>query len=476
MPSETEVYSSWVGLAYVFNLIVGTGALTLPEGFASAGWFLSTILIILLCFISFVCVTFVIESIACANATIRWHQIQSHKIDESENEDMDCIMDNVNEETAIMNNGRIRRKDFSLNTKVELCEMSDVFMNKTLRFFFYTILCIYLLGDLSIYTAALSKTLVDLSCDTSNDTHFNTEKCWVKLSLHKIDVYRIYVLLVAILIGPFTYFNVQKTKYLQMCTLVMRWTAFIIMVTLAIFKIYEYGPQGHPRASNIKGIPTLIGSSVYSFMCHHSIPNLIAPFSNKDHISLKLGFDMILICIFYILLSITGVFAFQNIQDLYTLNFIPEHANTSTFFMNIIYYFLGAFPLFTLSTSFPIIAITLQNNLKSLILEKNASYNFFVRKLFFPTVVILPPIFIALTTHNLKKLVEVTGSYPGVFVQYIFPVILAYSARKSCLKTFGIVENSYSSPFKGKFWLILVLAWAVICIGFETYNFIVKYS
>ncbi|XP_045462797.1 transmembrane protein 104 homolog [Harmonia axyridis] len=476
MPSETEVYSSWVGLAYVFNLIVGTGALTLPEGFASAGWFLSTVLLVLLCFISFVCVTFVIESIACANATIRWRHIQSHKIDESENEISESDEDHINEETAIVSNGRTRRKNYNLDTKVELCEMSDVFMNKTSRILFYTILSIYLLGDLSIYTAALSKTLVDLSCDTSNDTYFNTERCWSNFDFHKIDVYRMYVLFIALLIGPFTYFNIQKTKYLQMCTLMMRWTAFVIMISLAVFRISEYGPQGHPRASNMKEIPTLIGSSVYSFMCHHSIPNLIAPFSNKQHISLKLGVDMTIICVFYILLSITGVFAFQNVQDLYTLNFIPEHANNSTFFMNIVYYFLGAFPLFTLSTSFPIIAITLQNNLKSLVLDRNTTYGFFVRRLLFPTVVILPPVFIALTTHNLKKLVEVTGSYPGVFVQYVFPVFLAYSARKFCRRTFGNVENRFSSPFRGNFWFVLVLAWAVVCMGFETYNFIVKYS
>ncbi|KAL3284212.1 hypothetical protein HHI36_018376 [Cryptolaemus montrouzieri] len=331
MSTETEVYSSWVGLAYVFNLIVGTGALTLPEGFASAGWFLSMVLIVLLCFVSFVCVTYVIESIACANATIRWRHIQSHKIDESENEEIVSENEHISEEIAIVNNGRTRKRDFNLNTKVELCEMSDVFMNKTVRALFYTILCMYLLGDLSIYTAALSKTLVDLSCNTSNDTYFNSEKCWTSYNLYKIDVYRIYVILIALLIGPFTFFNVQKTKYLQMCTLVMRWTAFLIMVTLAVFKISEYGPQGHPRASDIKGIPTLIGSSVYSFMCHHSIPNLIAPFSNKQHIFLKLGVDMIMICVFYILLSITGVFAFQDIQDLYTLNFIPEHLNNSRF-------------------------------------------------------------------------------------------------------------------------------------------------
>jgi amino acid permease len=78
-----DEYSSWVGLVYVFNLIVGTGALTLPSVFAGAGWLLSTILVSLLALVSFITVTFVIETMACANATVHWRRVQSHKIDVS---------------------------------------------------------------------------------------------------------------------------------------------------------------------------------------------------------------------------------------------------------------------------------------------------------------------------------------------------------------------------------------------------------
>lgn len=66
---------------YVFNLIVGTGALTLPAVFAQAGWFLGLFLIIMLAFVGFVTVTFIVETMACANATIEWRKIESHKVD-----------------------------------------------------------------------------------------------------------------------------------------------------------------------------------------------------------------------------------------------------------------------------------------------------------------------------------------------------------------------------------------------------------
>lgn len=39
---------SQVGLIYIFNLIVGTGALTLPAVFSRAGWLLGVIVILIL--------------------------------------------------------------------------------------------------------------------------------------------------------------------------------------------------------------------------------------------------------------------------------------------------------------------------------------------------------------------------------------------------------------------------------------------
>lgn len=43
-----------MGLVYVFNLIVGTGALTMPKAFATAGWSLGIILITVLSFMRYI--------------------------------------------------------------------------------------------------------------------------------------------------------------------------------------------------------------------------------------------------------------------------------------------------------------------------------------------------------------------------------------------------------------------------------------
>ena len=68
------LYSPWTGLIYIFNLIVGTGALTLPAAFRDAGWALSSALIVALSFMSYLTATFMIEAMAAANAMRHWRR------------------------------------------------------------------------------------------------------------------------------------------------------------------------------------------------------------------------------------------------------------------------------------------------------------------------------------------------------------------------------------------------------------------
>lgn len=57
-------------------MIVGTGALTLPAVFAKAGWLLSLTVIIVLAVMSYMTVTFIVETMACANAIRNWQDLQ----------------------------------------------------------------------------------------------------------------------------------------------------------------------------------------------------------------------------------------------------------------------------------------------------------------------------------------------------------------------------------------------------------------
>ncbi len=76
---DSPSYSPFTGLVYIFNLIVGTGALTLPAAFRDAGYGLSSGVIVMLAFMSYLTATFMIEAMAAANAMRHWRRVQQLK-------------------------------------------------------------------------------------------------------------------------------------------------------------------------------------------------------------------------------------------------------------------------------------------------------------------------------------------------------------------------------------------------------------
>lgn len=135
------------------------------------------------------------------------------------------------------------------------------------------------------------------------------------------------------------------------------------MITLTVVRLLNpNASHGSPDHIRLAGFPALLGSCVYSFMCHHSLPALLSPISDKSRLQIALAADYILVLAVYLTLAVTAVFAFPTPADLYTLNFIPHPGDHLE--MEFIEYFLILFPVFTLSASFPIVAITLRNNLQ----------------------------------------------------------------------------------------------------------------
>ncbi|CAG7821968.1 unnamed protein product [Allacma fusca] len=479
------------GLVYVFNLIVGTGALTLPKAFSTTGWALGLVVILILAFMSYLTVTLVIEAMSIANALIvksrRDRSSTDSSLDEPdgigptgfgrERERDPLIPPELGEHHAHLRRQANTAANFEIKERVEMGSMASMFFGKIGVYLFYLCIAIYLYGDLSIYIAAVSKSVRDVACSyTPNSTDVNStnllpndsDPCWTFVyPIDRFFAYRIFSIIFMLVLGPFVFFNVQKTKYLQLTTTFMRWLAFIIMIGFSILKIASSDnvPKNLPLA-NYQQLPNLFGVCVYSFMCHHSLPSLVTPISSKRRLFGLFFADYTLITIFYLLLAFTGIFAFTNLEDLYTLNFKKDSYFAEDPYFIIIFvtdYFLPLFPVFTLSTNFPIIAITLKNNLKALfqihddIEDENNSLIMSIRygkwkqfwtNLGFPLLAITPPFLIAIFVEDLQVLVSATGSYAGAGIQYVIPVCLVYYARKCFSSPSVINTNPYASPFK----------------------------
>ncbi|XP_054289417.1 transmembrane protein 104 homolog [Macrosteles quadrilineatus] len=481
----SETYSSLTGLVYIFNLIVGTGALTLPAAFYRSGWALGSILMCILSFVSYVTATFVVEAMATSNALLNFSKAKqlrrighyldmAHQISGYTTESEEESYRSPSEESPLTAPGSIQNFPsdpvafYTIDNKVEMGEMAALLFNRGGRLAFFLCFVSYLFGDLSIYAAAIGQSLVDTYCKSTNFTDPDDKPCLPNHSYSTIEAYRVFLITFLLIFGPFVFFNVQKTKYIQLFTTLTRWLAFTVMIYLTVSRLLDPSvPHSSPHPAVVSGFPSLLSSCVYAFMCHHSLPSLLSPIRNKENLHRNLAADYLLVLMFYLTLAVPAVFAFPHINDLFTLNFVPQPGDSEE--LQIADYFLILFPVFTLTASFPVISVTLRNNLQSVV---SPSRSKLLRLVILPLAAVVPPVLLAVFLPNLQFLVGITGAYAGVGIQYVIPATLVMSSRRSVPRELSSVENTFASPFRHPAWPLLVILWAIICISFSSVHII----
>ena len=177
-----------MGFVYVSNLIVGTGALTMPLGVAKAGLWLAVPMLCLLCVFSFMTATSVVEVMASSNAvnkraakrrgirnpgfeherdnspTPSVESIQS-LLDGDMNQERGASVPDDDQDPLLPRQESRSAELLNIVERVELGEMSKMYFNQVGRVLFYLVIVIYLFGDLAIYAATVPKSLVSILCN-----------------------------------------------------------------------------------------------------------------------------------------------------------------------------------------------------------------------------------------------------------------------------------------------------------------------
>ncbi|XP_034034929.1 transmembrane protein 104-like [Thalassophryne amazonica] len=118
---------------------------------------------------------------------------------------------------------------FDIMEQIEMGQMASMFFNKVGVNMFYICIIVYLYGDLAIYAAAVPISLMEVawgnhSCSAGRGKYNDTDPCWGSVSRN--NAYRVFLSIFTLLLGPFTFFNAQKTKYLQILTSLLRWIGY----------------------------------------------------------------------------------------------------------------------------------------------------------------------------------------------------------------------------------------------------------
>jgi len=351
--------------------------------------------------------------------------------------------------------------------------MANMFCGPYWEIVFYIILIIYLYGDLAIYAVAVPNSLTLLT------QHYLSDDDESKGSDSFENVYYIYLAAFAVLIVPFCFFNFQKTKYLQYTTLTFRNVAMATMIILSIIRMADgkMAKLNNLRYLHFQELPNLFGTVVYAFMCHHSLPSIITPVEDKRNIAMIMAFAYCFVIFVYSTLDYLTVLAFGDpcatcyngdpceIQSIITDTF-------TDFGVKFIAIFLTLYPVFTLSTNYPLIAITLRNNMLNCIPWGSTGRWSKWRPHIFSAIVAIPPILIAFLTRDAYVLVNITGAYGGVGIQWLIPVILIYYSRKKMEEIAPGIRNPHRSMFNHYLWQVAILILVVISVIVSTANLI----
>lgn len=243
-----------------------------------------------------------------------------------------------------------------------------------------------------------------------------------------------------------------------------------------------------PPVADISLIPTIFGIITYSFKAQHCLPGFITPMKPKRRILLMIASTLVIILGFHFLMSYTAVFwlSYDDLQDLYTLNFFMPYVSSdplSDRILAVFGYYIAVYPVFALIPLIPVETIIMRENLKALtrLLFKSHWLDkvrliFTVDHILLPTIAISIPLAISFATTNIDALLSITGGVFGVWIQYLISTMLMFAGKYIITRRLKMkYENKYKSPFGHVFFLIFMIVWTVVSAALVMAGDIIKF-
>eukprot|EP00929_Paragymnodinium_shiwhaense_P010261 TRINITY_DN11483_c0_g1_i1.p1 TRINITY_DN11483_c0_g1~~TRINITY_DN11483_c0_g1_i1.p1 ORF type:complete len:503 (-),score=80.87 TRINITY_DN11483_c0_g1_i1:266-1774(-) len=452
--ASSDQYSALVGSAFMLNMVLGTGPLTLPYAFEEAGIVLSSVFVGVLMILSYMSATFVVEALSRAGKVRRSPAAKEPAQRQARELEL--------EEQLSPSAAGMADDESEISERLELGAIAEAVMPPGLSKVPYVVLIVYAYGVLSVYVISGVSSIASLIGD-----------------VHGVDSY--YLLLAGFIcvVSPLCLMDFSKTRPLQVCIAIVR----IVVVILMMMVMVRYMADGVTKMErsqkwremplwNIGGLPTLFGNAAFTFMIHHSIPGVVYPMKKHTQANKAIGWTYAVAYVMYIVLCLFALWSFGDIQykschnqpshpckvqPLFNLNFASADFQWAA-------KFIVGYPCLVISV-FPLVAITLRNNLKALcgVKDDRASGGRDWRNLGFTLAAVVPPFTVALFTRDVQVVMTYVGGYFGLMLMFLVPALLVRYARRAWSGPCAL-----RSPFDGRLSLSVILVAFVGAIVFNT--------
>ena len=354
---------------------ISIGFLSIPWAFYQSGILVGCLLLLTITIPLCISIPYNLEAMARADAVIRLRRKNDSFVGEHDpllltSESNEGVGANI---VSLMSHGHLRvRRD-----KFELYELCDLFMGYTSKYLFLLCLALYTYGCLWAFGAVFSQAL---SISIPLATYLSSSPQHHPLPPEELSniSYWIYLVIFATLVIPLTCIELTEQVYTQLVLATCRLVVAILIVYTSLQKYlshqdtYEMDNSITPTPLvNLRGITILLPIAVYALAFTQAMPTLSEPVQDKSQLAVIFQCTALVCVIGYAMIGISVALAFGSaVEESCNINWVSYESSTPPdellhwLTMGVKFYIV-MFPALDVLSAFPLMAITLGNNMFS---------------------------------------------------------------------------------------------------------------
>jgi hypothetical protein len=330
--------------------------------------------------------------------------------------------------------------------KFEVVEQCAMFLGPALQGTYMLFLCCYMFGTLWAYGTVFANALAS------------------NLPIPNANSYLLYLLLFGCIVVPISCMELEEQIAIQVVLSLGRVLMVLLMVSSILISCVgggegDFGTEmqggGGTVPFNLGGIHHLLPIAAFAHIFHHSVPALSAPVVDKTQLASIFSATLLLCFLAYsaIALSVSLFFGDKTMTSS-NLNWVHYGHNSfgfSYFIKRVVATFVVMFPGLDVASAFPLNAVTLGNNLFSVVYGKKVHTmgDSKRHRIVFRLLGAIPPLVMAAIVSDLGQITDYTG-VTGFGIAFIFPPMLSYFSfvklRDKGLSTPTLYSNFSTTP------------------------------
>eukprot|EP01029_Cantina_marsupialis_P001521 TRINITY_DN1130_c0_g4_i1.p1 TRINITY_DN1130_c0_g4~~TRINITY_DN1130_c0_g4_i1.p1 ORF type:complete len:472 (-),score=87.58 TRINITY_DN1130_c0_g4_i1:445-1860(-) len=400
-------------VSFSINIIIGCGVLGIPWAFHEGGFVLASISIVLVCFMAIIVKDFVLDAHVRAEAVKQFETLATEKKFDLESQHGDKVPLPAFEMTA---------------RKFEIADLANIFIGRKSSLSFVIILCVYCFGALWAYVSVFAKGFSET---------FPLIDGWS---------YHIYWLAFTIAVIILTCLEMKEQLFIQVTMSVLRFVIIFLIIGTTLIPILngdgDFNDINHSQASeatfvDFSGFGQLLPVIGVAQILHHVIPTIAADVKNKKQVSAVFNTAFFLTGILYLAIGlVVSLYFGDHIKSSCNLNW-----NSYTGPL-IIKRFIVLFPGIDVLSGYPLAAIALASNIKSVCEKRNVKTSRWqVTK--YRILASLPPAIGAYFVSDLGIILSYSGLF--AFVIFAYPCFTFWYAYRRSVQIWG--KDGRVTPF-----------------------------